>query len=88
MENTDSRSNKVFPTGKSSNQNLHSVAEKQEASELSLVKALLEALDSDPVEHTDAHTFAGISKSYSAPGTEYVTPYDEGGFTFIFNKDY
>lgn len=55
---------------------------------MSLVKALLEALDADPVEHTDAHTFAGISKSYTAPGTEYVTPYDEGGFTFIFNKDY
>ena len=55
---------------------------------MSLVKALLEALDADPVEHTDAYTFAGISKSYTAPGTEYVTPYDEGGFTFIFSKDY
>ena len=54
---------------------------------MSLVKALLEALDTDPVEHTDVFTFAGIEKSYIAPGTEYVTPYDEGGFTFIFNKD-
>ena len=55
---------------------------------MSLVKALLAALDADPVEHTDAHTFAGISKSYTAPGTEYITPYDEGGFTFIFNSTY
>ena len=55
---------------------------------MSLVKALLEALDVDPVEHTDVHVFAGIEKSFTAPGTKYVTPYDEGGFTFIFNKEY